>query len=76
MRVTVEDNDGRVVRERALRKICELLMESNTRTDIITKIWKYINFTNCHQQQHNMGQRTFLYHVSDTVFIVAWKVQS
>jgi hypothetical protein len=37
MRVTLEDNAGRVVRERALRKICELLRGSNMGTDIITK---------------------------------------
>jgi hypothetical protein len=30
MEVSLDDNAGRVVRERALRKICGLLMDSNT----------------------------------------------
>jgi PleD family two-component response regulator len=37
MKVIPDDNAGRVVRERALRKICELLSESNKVTDIITQ---------------------------------------
>jgi PleD family two-component response regulator len=37
MKVTLDDNAGRVVRERALRKICELLRENNKVTDIITQ---------------------------------------
>ena len=38
MKVTLDDNAGRVViRERAPRKICELLRKSNKVTDIITQ---------------------------------------
>jgi hypothetical protein len=37
MEVTLDDNAERVVRERALRKICELLRESKKVTDIITQ---------------------------------------
>jgi len=37
MKVTLDDNVERVVRERALRKICELLRESKKVTDIITQ---------------------------------------
>jgi hypothetical protein len=37
MKVTLDDNAARVVREGALMKICELLRESNKVTDIITQ---------------------------------------
>jgi PleD family two-component response regulator len=37
MKVTLDDNAGRVVRERALRKICELLRERKKVADIITQ---------------------------------------